>query len=261
MERSSDVVDADTAAEPKLAPGKRRPGRPTLSNEELLDAALDLFLENGFERTGIEAIAVAAGMAKRTVYARYADKTTLFKAALTRAIEEWIVPVDALRAVEGDDVEDTLLRIGQILVRNVLRPDGQRLLRLTNAVAGQMPEIAAFNVQKGTEPTLAYLADLFRRRLGPDGTAASEAADAAEAFLDLVVGGPANLAARGVALNDTDVDMHTRYTVGLFLRGVMPRDRKSTAQKEIQQVMNSIAEALALLDEARERLNQLEKLN
>ena len=55
--------------------------------------------------------------------------------------------------------------------------------------------------------------------------------------------------------------MHTRYTVGLFLRGVMPRDRKSTAQKEIQQVMNSIAEALALLDEARERLNQLEKLN
>jgi mannose/fructose-specific phosphotransferase system component IIA len=143
----------------------------------------------------------------------------------------------------------------------VLRPDGQRLLRLTNAVAGQMPEIAAFNVQKGTEPTLAYLADLFRRRLGPDGTAASEAADAAEAFLDLVVGGPANLAARGVALDDTEVDRHTRYTVGLFLRGVMPRDRKSTAQKEIQQVMNSIAEALALLDEARERLNQLEKLN
>jgi TetR/AcrR family transcriptional repressor of mexJK operon len=137
MERSSDLVDADTAAEPKLDPGKRRPGRPTLSNEELLDAALDLFLENGFERTGIEAIAVAAGMAKRTVYARYADKTTLFKAALTRAIEEWIVPVDALRAVEGDDVEDTLLRIGQILVRNVLRPDGQRLLRLTNAVAGR----------------------------------------------------------------------------------------------------------------------------
>ena len=69
------------------------------------------------------------------------------------------------------------------------------------------------------------------------------------------------LAARGVALDDTEVDRHTRYTVGLFLRGVMPRDRKSTAQKEIQQVMNSIAEALALLDEARERLNQLEKLN
>jgi len=241
--------------EPKPHSGKRRPGRPTLSNEELLDAALDLFLENGFERTGIEAIAAAAGMAKRTVYARYADKTTLFKAALTRAIEEWIVPVDVLRALEGDDVEDTLLRIGQILVRNVLRPDGQRLLRLTNAVAGQMPEIAAFNVQKGTEPTLAYLADLFRRRLGPDGMAASQAADAAEAFLDLVVGGPANLAARGVALDDAAVDRHTRYSVGLFLHGIVPRDRRSiAAEEENLALKNAMNDALTQLEQARGRL-------
>ena len=90
-----------------------------------------------FERTSIEAITAAAGMAKRTVYARYGDKTTLFKAALTRAIEEWIVPVGLLQAAESDDLEETLLRIGQILVANVLSPGGQRLLRLTNAVSGQ----------------------------------------------------------------------------------------------------------------------------
>ena len=243
--------------EQKLDPGRRRPGRPTLSNEELLDAALDLFLENGFERTGIEAIAAAAGMAKRTVYARYSDKTALFEAALNRAIEDWIVPVDVLQGVEGDDVEDTLLRIGQILVRNVLRPNGQRLLRLTNAVAGQMPEIAAFNVQKGTEPTLAYLADLFRRRLGPDGMAASQAADAAEAFLDLVVGGPANLAARGVALDDAAVDRHTRYTVGLFLHGVVPRDQRSlAAEEENSRLRNSMDEVLAQLEAVRDQLEQ-----
>ena len=66
-------------------PGRRearRPGRPTLSDAQLLDIALDLFLENGFERTSIDAITAAAGMAKRTVYARYGDKETLFKAAL-----------------------------------------------------------------------------------------------------------------------------------------------------------------------------------
>jgi len=243
--------------EQKLDPGRRRPGRPTLSNEDILDAALDLFLENGFERTGIEAIAAAAGMAKRTVYARYADKTALFEAALTRAIEDWIVPVDVLRGVEGDDVEDTLLRIGQILVRNVLRPNGQRLLRLTNAVSGQMPEIAAFNVQKGTEPTLAYLADLFRRRLRPDGMTASEAADAAEAFLDLVVGGPANLAARGVASDDAAVDRHTRYTVGLFLHGVMPADQRHlAAQEENLRLRNAMDETLAQLDMLRDQLQR-----
>jgi AcrR family transcriptional regulator len=243
------------ASEQDTASGKRRPGRPTLSNEQLLDTALDLFLANGFERTSIEAITAAAGMAKRTVYARYGDKTTLFKAALTRAIEEWIVPVGLLQAAESDDLEDTLLRIGQTLVANVLRPGGQRLLHLTNAVSGRMPEIGAFNVQKGTEPTLAYLADLFRRRLGHDGSEMPHTDDAAQAFLDLVVGGPANAAARGVALDADAVDRHTRYCVGLFLRGVVPGDRKSIAiEEENLRLKRSMSDAMAQLDQARERL-------
>lgn len=249
-------ADARTTASDTGA-AKRRPGRPTLSNEHLLDTALDLFLENGFERTSIEAIAAAAGMAKRTVYARYGDKTTLFKAALTRAIEEWIVPVEQLQSAETDDFGETLLAIGRILVANVLRPGGLRLLRLTNAVSGHMPEIGAFNVKKGTEPTLAYLADLFRRRLGPDGISVQEADLAAEAFLDLVPGGPANASARGVVLNDEDVDRHTRYCVGLFLHGVLPRDNHLLAvEEENQRLQSAVTAALDDLERVRQRLNQ-----
>jgi AcrR family transcriptional regulator len=236
---------------------RRRPGRPTLSNEQLLDTALDLFLENGFERTSIEGIAGAAGMAKRTVYARYGDKTTLFKAALTRAIEDWIVPVEELHAVETDDLEETLLAIGRILVANVLRPGGLRLLRLTNAVSAQMPEIAAFNVHKGTEATLAYLADLFRRRLGPDGMSSQDADLAAEAFIDLVPGGPANASARGVVLDEETVDRHTRYCVRLFVHGILPRDHQQiAAEEENKRLKQTIADALDDLERVRERLYQ-----
>jgi TetR/AcrR family transcriptional regulator, mexJK operon transcriptional repressor len=119
---------------------RQGPGRPTLSNEELLDKALDLFLEKGFERTTIDAITASAGMAKRTVYLRYSDKTALFKAALQRAIEDWIVPVERLRAAESDDIEETLLRVGQILMENLMGPAGLRLLRITNAESARMPE-------------------------------------------------------------------------------------------------------------------------
>ncbi len=249
-----DAVGTDF--EKGAASGKRRPGRPTLSNEQLLDTSLDLFLENGFERTSIDAIAAAAGMAKRTVYARYNDKTTLFKAALTRAIEDWIVPIGRLQAEERDGLEDTLMGIGQILVANVLSAGGQRLLRLTNAVSGRMPEIAAFNVRQGTEPTLAYLADLFRRRLGRDGIEMPDAGDAAEAYLDLVVGGPANAAARGVVLDQAAVERHTRYCVGLFLHGLVPRDQQLIAvEEENLRLKRSMSDALAQLDRARERLD------
>ncbi len=60
------VLIEDEASEPAVK-ARRGPGRPTRTNAELLDKALDLFLENGFERTSIDAITAAAGMAKRTV--------------------------------------------------------------------------------------------------------------------------------------------------------------------------------------------------
>src|ERR1700733_8379500 len=202
---------------------RQGPGRPTLTNEELLDKALDLFLENGFERTTIDAITASAGMAKRTVYLRYGDKTALFKAALQRAIEDWIVPVDRLRAAESNDIEETLLKVGQILVENLLTPAGLRLLRLTNAESVRMPEIGAYTTQHGTEPTIAYLADLIQRRI-PFRSDIANPQEAAFAFLYLVACGPATMAAWGVVLDDAAIDRHTQYCVRLFLYGLLPRE-------------------------------------
>ncbi|MFA7602163.1 MAG: TetR/AcrR family transcriptional regulator [Novosphingobium sp.] len=236
----------------KRAP--RRPGRPTLSDEQLLDIALDLFLEHGFERTSIDAITSAAGMAKRTVYARYADKETLFKAALGRAIDEWLVPVERLRAAEQDDLEKTLLAIAQMLLTNILSPAGMRLLRLSNAVSVSMPEIAAANTRMGTEPTLAYLADLFRRRLLPSDAPAPEADEAALAFLHLVVGGPASTAAWGVVLDDVAIERHTRYCVRLFLHGALPARGQGVLERENRRLKALVDEALAQLDSLRGRL-------
>lgn len=234
---------------------RRRPGRPSLSNEELLDKALDLFLEKGFAGTSIDAICAAAGMAKRTVYARYGDKETLFKAALSRAIDDWIVPVERLREQESDDFEESLTRIGQILVRNVLGPAGLRLMRLTNAESVAMPEIAVENVRRGTEPTLHYLTDLFRRRLGDGSGGFPEAEDAAQAFLSIVVGGPANNAAWGMPLDMTAVERHTRFSVRLFLRGVLDGTRSSAASdaRELQRLLREAGEHL---DEARRQIDE-----
>ena len=58
-----------------LAIRRPRAGRPTREqaearHAELLDRALDHFLDKGFEQATIEAIAADVGMTKRTVYAR-----------------------------------------------------------------------------------------------------------------------------------------------------------------------------------------------
>ncbi|MDG2005461.1 MAG: TetR/AcrR family transcriptional regulator [Novosphingobium sp.] len=240
--------------------GRRRPGRPTLSNEELLDTALDLFLEKGFERTSIDAITAAAGMAKRTIYARYGDKTRLFKAALTRAIEEWIVPVERLQAIETDDLEETLVRIGDILVANILSPAGLRLLRLTNAESVRMPEISMFNVRHGTEPTLAYLADLFSRRLQRGDGSGADAESAAQAFLSLVVGGVANNAAWGQVVEPDAADEHVRYSVRLFLSGLLALHGEAIGG-EPARIRVLLDEAAAELEKARDKLDQASRLS
>lgn len=243
----SDEVEGDVAIMQR-----RRPGRPTISDEDLLDIAIDLFFDRGFDGTSIEAITAAAGMAKRTVYARYGDKDRLFQAALTRAIEKWIVPVERLRGEETDDLDETLLRIGRILLANVLSPEGLRLLRLSNAESVRMPEISSENVRLGTEPTLNYLSDLFRRRLGGPDRQFPDADDAAKAFLSIVVGGVASNAAWGMSVEPEGIERHTRFSVNLFLHGLLGRNRRDEG--------GDAAEVRRLLKEAQDAVERARSL-
>src|SRR6478736_1568285 len=121
-----------------VATGRRRAGRPTREqarqrHEELLDCALDVFLANGFERSTIDAIAVSTGMAKRTIYGLYPDKAALFRAAVQRAVDRWIVPIDVLYAVETDDLEETLIAIAKMRLESFTSPAGVALQRVLNA--------------------------------------------------------------------------------------------------------------------------------
>ncbi len=221
-DKTDTVAAGSGAGKSQNRPG---PGRPTRvqaeqRNRQLLDKALDIFLEKGYVRTSIEGIAAAVGMAKRTVYAQYGDKKTLFMAALQRAIDEWIVPVEELYAAETDDLEETLLHVGQILVDNIMTPQGMRLLSITNAEANTLPEISAYTYEQGTGPTLEYLTGLFVRR-GPENIELVDAREAALAFLFLVVGGPGNMTAWGIPVDAAQIHRQTRYRVRLFLYGLL----------------------------------------
>ncbi len=183
----------------------------------------------------------------------------LFKAALERAIKEWIVPVERLRAAESDDLEETLLRVGQILVANIMSPAGLRLLRITNAKSARMPEVSAYSYQQGTAPTLAYLADLFRRRIRPGGIEMQDADEAALGFLYMVVGGPASMTAWGVVLDDAAISKHTHYCVRLFLRGLLPREQEAETPKDTLHRRHAMSEAQKrkTLEDENNRLKKL----
>lgn len=220
--RKSSPLFSGKAEKPKNRDG-RRPGRPTRAmierrNEELLDRALDLFLDKGFEATTIETICTELNMARRTIYARYGDKDTLFRAALQRAIDQWIVPVERLSAQECDDLETTLVNIARQWVSNIKKPSGMRLVRIANTEVFRDPEVARYLWEQTAQPTIGYLTDLFRRRLRPGQPGVPDAHDAAAAYLILVVEGSVQLAVWGQMAPD-DFDRQIVYRTRLFLKG------------------------------------------
>ena len=73
--------------------------------KRILDAAEALFLAHGLRATTMEAIAKAAGVAKPTLYSRYADKERVFCAVGDRAMEQFRAAFDAAIDAPGDPAE------------------------------------------------------------------------------------------------------------------------------------------------------------
>ncbi|MCM0044929.1 MAG: TetR/AcrR family transcriptional regulator [Burkholderiaceae bacterium] len=86
-----------TAAEAKAKPRweRRKDARP----QELLSAALDLFVERGYAATRLDEVAACAGVSKGTLYLYFDNKEELFKAV----VRENMVPPLA-------DAEDMIAR-------------------------------------------------------------------------------------------------------------------------------------------------------
>jgi TetR/AcrR family transcriptional repressor of mexJK operon len=203
-------------------------GRPTHAqqeqrHQELLDVALDIFLERGFEQATMEEIAIQVGMSKRTVYARYEDKGALFKAAVRRAIERYTVPRGALEAVATDDLEETLAAIALLRIANIATPVATKLQRILSAQSYRFPELFNAAFEEGAGPTIGFLSDLFVRYNRQGKINVTEPQRAAAAFLSLAVGGPARIIVSGNKLDDTEIEKHIRFAVGLFLVGVRGR--------------------------------------
>lgn len=205
-----------------------RAGRPTREqaaqrHRELLECALEVFLANGFERSSIDAIAASAGMAKRTIYARYPDKAALFEAAVQRAVDAWIIPVDAMRAAETDDLEDTLVAIARMRLESFTSPAGIALQRILNAEGYQFPDLYRLAFDQGTVPALRFIADVLARHAATGAVEADDPEVLAGAFLSITVGGPATGVMWGVVVDPDVLDQRVRMCVRLFLDGVRPR--------------------------------------
>jgi TetR/AcrR family transcriptional regulator, mexJK operon transcriptional repressor len=207
---------------------RRGAGRPTTEqaearHEELLDAALDLFLEHGFELTTIEMIAARINMTKRTVYARYADKASLFRGAVQRAVERQIVPRSVLEGFDNGDLTETLASIARLRIGQVMTPDGLRLQRIINTEGYRFPEIFTANFEQSAMPVIDFVAGLLDRAIAAGHISPTDSGLAASAFMSMVISGQVRAIVSGRLPTEAEMDRKIYFTVSLLLDGLRPR--------------------------------------
>lgn len=135
----------------------------------MLDAALRLFAERGYQGTSMEAIAEAAGVTKPVVYECFPGKEPLFRALLEREEERLLAAVASAMPAEVhlDDVE-ALLRagLGALLSAAATAPDSWRVI-FDSPHAGE-PAVAR-RVRRGRDRVLARLRGLIEPYLAASG--------------------------------------------------------------------------------------------
>ena len=136
---------------------RRKEARPG----ELLDAALDLFVEKGFAATRSEEVAARAGVSKGTLFLYFPSKEELFKAVVRENMSgrfaEWR---DEFENFEGSTA-DMVRYCMRVWWERIGATRASGITKLMISEARNFPELAAFYQQEVIRPGT----DLVRRIL------------------------------------------------------------------------------------------------
>ncbi|KKB85035.1 TetR family transcriptional regulator [Devosia limi DSM 17137] len=117
---------------------RRAEARP----DEVLDAALEMFLEKGFAAAKVEDVARRAGVSKGLVYLYFPSKDALLEAIVRRAISPVADSALAQLAVVEGDPRVALRRVIGALMVQLSDPQRMAIPKLILREAWQFPKVA-----------------------------------------------------------------------------------------------------------------------
>lgn len=128
----------------------RKPGRALTPEErqartrQLLDAALDVFLERGFEAARLDEVAKRAGVAKGTLYLYFVSKEALFEDLIRSLIASPIQEVGERMLAQDLPAEAMLRGLLNWAKTEIFGTRRKDIARLIISEAGRFPELGAF---------------------------------------------------------------------------------------------------------------------
>jgi len=138
---------------------RRKEARP----QELLDAALDLFVEKGFAATRTEEVALSAGVSKGTLYLYYPSKEELLKEVIRHNMVQQITEVTGV----VDDFKGSSSELLTLLYDRWWERIGETrasgIMKLMLSEVRNFPEIAQFYADEVIHPFEHLLSRILQR--------------------------------------------------------------------------------------------------
>ncbi|QSA99454.1 TetR/AcrR family transcriptional regulator [Methylomonas sp. EFPC1] len=196
-------------------------GRPCKGDEQqsrdrLLDAALQLFLENGYGNLSMETIARDAQVSLRTIYSQFGGKAGLFGALIRRCSDQFIGSLS-----DDCELEEALTNFARQFLFRITRPDVLRMRAILIGESPRFPDLATQFYEQGPRRTLGLLAQFFMRQQQAGLITEMDPYFLADQFISAVRGERLQRLQLGLepTPDEMEIDAWVRQSVGLFLQG------------------------------------------
>lgn len=154
--------DAMTKDAPRDTRSRRRQASEA-RRQAVLDAALDVFVADGFAAARLDDIATRAGVAKGTIYLFFADKEDLFEQVVLGAVGPVLADLAETVDRAAAPIDILLGRLFGIFQREVLGTRRREVLRLIIAEGAKFPRIAEFYHREVVSKGLAMFSTMATR--------------------------------------------------------------------------------------------------
>lgn len=138
---------------------RRKDARP----EEILEAALDVFVTRGYAAARLDDVARRAGVTKGTIYLYYPNKTALFKAVVRQSLVPRLEQAEAASGAHRGSSADALRQLMWTLWRTIGETRLSGIPKLIIAEAANFPELARFYWNEVASRALALVGSLIQR--------------------------------------------------------------------------------------------------
>jgi TetR/AcrR family transcriptional regulator, mexJK operon transcriptional repressor len=191
----------DSAPRPRGAVGRPAGPQPA-KRQAILEAAVAVFLREGYTRASVDVIADEAHVSKQTVYNHFGDKQRLFLAAVENERERVAARFtpDSGRDLSPDladepknegegapDAETALVSFGHRVLQVLLDERASALRRLVISEVARHPSLRPACSDGEPQQLVTYLVDLLTRRTERGELSVDDPATVARQFVALLV--------------------------------------------------------------------------